>query len=401
MTSLSETYLSCKSAFANKLTNKGVSATSNDGLTTLINKIDNIPSGIHDNSLNLFADKKIDQSSNTINLYALLLRDGIAKAGETVNFYIDGDGTTYDSKVLTANTATTVSDRYSIDLPSTVTGYVYLEASKNILILYVNGSSSTDLTIYPTGGSPTIIYDVVSLVYANGVLTVTEDDDTVTEIDCSSYDMSSVTSTVTGVVIKDYGAKSATTNSGGIATIPYLCNGSGEHIVKAISGSVVSETYTVWDTLFYCKGLDGTGNHNPNWFESAPSTMTVTRSSNGTTISKTGNGNVLPSTQPTESSSWSTLLKLGVPLTVEFEIVEGSGLSFRCYNNSNQSVFDKGLSSGLWKFEITSNSAKCYKNGVEQTLTASNFENTVYFAFTGSGSTEASITFKDFKIYSS
>lgn len=262
MTSLSETYLSCKSAFANKLTNKGVSATSNDGLTTLINKIDNIPSGIHDNSLNLFADKKIDQSSNTINLYALLLRDGIAKAGETVNFYIDGDGTTYDSKVLTANTATTVSDRYSIDLPSTVTGYVYLEASKNILILYVNGSSSTDLTIYPTGGSPTIIYDVVSLVYANGVLTVTEDDDTVTEIDCSSYDMSSVTSTVTGVVIKDYGAKSATTNSGGIATIPYLCNGSGEHIVKAISGSVVSEPYEVIDAIF--RDIGDTDNSS-NW----------------------------------------------------------------------------------------------------------------------------------------
>jgi len=255
---LSNTYQSCKNSLASKLTNKGVTASGSEGLTTLINKIDNIvTSGLDANSVNLYADKHIGQSGDTVNLYALVLKNGKLANGEIVNFFIDGDGTTYDSRVLTANTATTVSKKYSIALPSTVTGYVYLESSKNILILYVS-SSSNYLTIYPTGGSPTIIYDVVGIEYANNVLTVTEDDDTVTEIDCSSYDMSSLTSTVTGVVVNDYGAISATTNSVGIATVAYVCDGSGLHSVKAICGTLQSVPYPLIDGTFYDDGVSGT-----------------------------------------------------------------------------------------------------------------------------------------------
>ena len=195
-------------------------------------------------SLVLSADKSIIQSTEVSVLSATLKNNNIPLSGKTIDFY------NYHSCVLVANTATTVSDKYSIELPSTVTGYVYLEASKSNLVLYVS-SSGNDLTVYPSGGSPSIIYDVVSVEYANDVLTVTQDDDTVTEVDCSSYDMSSVTSTVTGVVINNYGVLSEITNSSGVASVNYTGTGSGLREVIARYGTLQSEIYELIDSIYY------------------------------------------------------------------------------------------------------------------------------------------------------
>jgi len=74
--SLISTYQSRKTLLAQKLTDKGVTASGSEGLTTLINKIDDIPDGLKDGII-IWSDKKIIQSSENIEFYSLALTDGV------------------------------------------------------------------------------------------------------------------------------------------------------------------------------------------------------------------------------------------------------------------------------------------------------------------------------------
>jgi len=72
--SLISTYQGRKTLFANKLIDKGVDASNTDGLTTLINKIDDIHTS---NDITLYGNKKILQTSDNAELYTLILKDGM------------------------------------------------------------------------------------------------------------------------------------------------------------------------------------------------------------------------------------------------------------------------------------------------------------------------------------
>lgn len=83
--SLISTYQGRKTLFAQKLTSKGVSASETDGLTTLINKIDNIETGFIDGIL-LVGDKDIIQTGNNCRLVAVAVQNGKV-VDETVTLY--------------------------------------------------------------------------------------------------------------------------------------------------------------------------------------------------------------------------------------------------------------------------------------------------------------------------
>lgn len=81
--SLISTYQSIKTLLANKLTSKGVTANSNEGLTTLINKIDNIQA----NGIIIWGNKEIIQSTDDVDINVFVFEDGKPVTGETVHFY--------------------------------------------------------------------------------------------------------------------------------------------------------------------------------------------------------------------------------------------------------------------------------------------------------------------------
>ena len=68
-----ETYQGRKTAFANKLVSKGVSASGSDGLTTLINKIDEIEH--QTKGIVLTGNKHILQSGERFYAYAFVMKD--------------------------------------------------------------------------------------------------------------------------------------------------------------------------------------------------------------------------------------------------------------------------------------------------------------------------------------
>ena len=76
-------------------------------------------------------------------------------------------------------------------------------------------------------------------------------------------------------------------------THSYTGVGAGEIDVVAsldnpiVDGSIVSGTYPFIDSIFYDKGLDGTGNHNDNWWTNG--NISVSRGSTYTTISENSN----------------------------------------------------------------------------------------------------------------
>ena len=84
--SLISTYQSCKTLLANKLSEKGITASANSGLTTLINKIGEIQH--FTDGILLYGDKDIIQQEENLELSAIVLENGKPVNNETVYFYI-------------------------------------------------------------------------------------------------------------------------------------------------------------------------------------------------------------------------------------------------------------------------------------------------------------------------
>lgn len=82
-----QTYLSRKALIASNLTQKGVTATSSEGLTTLANKILDIEGG-PSKILKLFSDKTVlsKYANESATLTAILLDEGEGVAGEEIEF---------------------------------------------------------------------------------------------------------------------------------------------------------------------------------------------------------------------------------------------------------------------------------------------------------------------------
>ena len=78
--SLIETYQSRKSLLVEKLISKGVQASATDGLTTLINKVDDI------HVLQCFASDSVSQSGDTVMLFAVYSPSSGSCSGKTIEF---------------------------------------------------------------------------------------------------------------------------------------------------------------------------------------------------------------------------------------------------------------------------------------------------------------------------
>ena len=84
--SLISTYQSCKTLLANKLNSKGVTASASSGLTTLINKVEDIQ--YFKNGVLLWSNKSIIQTNESADINVLVLDNGNVVTNEEVYFYV-------------------------------------------------------------------------------------------------------------------------------------------------------------------------------------------------------------------------------------------------------------------------------------------------------------------------
>ena len=194
------------------------------------------------------------------------------------------------------------------------------------------------------------------------------------------------------------------TNSSGVATMTkdasgedidgYTGVGAGVMNFRAEmhdDSTVVSNTYPVWDTLFYDDARDG--HQNSNWTSSG--SPTVTANENGTLISNTA----------------SSIYTASATLTGDFEatlydqdIVRGVRVGLNSSNGSTRSTI---YNTGYVKIQRISNVPKIYFSSDGSTWTETTYDldtltsadcNFFFFLYT-SGGNEVAIRFRDLKIY--
>ena len=177
----------------------------------------------------------------------------------------------------------------------------------------------------------------------------------------------------------------------------YTGTGAGEVDVIAstdnpITGSsIVSEIYGVFDTRWYDKALDGSGNHNDNY----DSIDNLSRASDGTTFN-------MPSAWTTvrPKINNSTNISISDDLCVEFDILaldnQGGQIRFTIYDGNNRITVLSAT--GHYKAVITDD-IKIYKdNTLINTLELNKSLGSVQLIFTNSIA-NASMKFKDYMIY--
>ena len=177
--SLISTYQGRKSLFAEKLEDKGVEASSSDGLTTLINKIDDIEEGFTEGLL-LYAENNIVQKEDTVDLYALLLEEGKPLPNKTVDFI--GLYTVIAGKVCH------VPPHYRFEKFGYMNATVYLDADHHFKIgsgalFYKDDVEQSSAKVY----SIEVNQNTLTVGYIGG---------TTSTFDVSNYDMSVIESTV-------------------------------------------------------------------------------------------------------------------------------------------------------------------------------------------------------------
>ena len=299
MTSLSETYLSCKTAMASRLNSKGItSASATDGLTTLINYIDDINQ--FNDGVFLASDKKIGQSSNTVHLSAMVVDDGMFKVGEPV--IIEDKVNTTPIYTKTKNNENPLSpDELNDSIGSGRWALVFGTYSgsgtdtnvyfKNVddewfSVTKTSTGFTIDSNLIPESGSGWIGGDLTGtiLYYCDGRI-FTDTGDSLPQFygGYGHRDYGTV-QYLEGTIslYKIYGG-GITEDSGTVAGI-YTCSGAGKKEIVAKSGSVVSQPVEVWDTIFSLLGTSDTG----NW--TIFNTVTVEYSSDGTHFIDNGSG---------------------------------------------------------------------------------------------------------------
>ena len=146
-----------------------------------------------------------------------------------------------------------------------------------------------------------------------------------------------------------------TTNSDGVAHLDhdadgepidhsYTGVGAGEIDVLAsldnpiIEGSIVSETYTVHDDLFYCKGTSG----NVNQYWSAESGLTSTPDTEGNLLENSASsGKAYIADIPASAS----VLDFNTPLCIEFKCISTTGARIFLNSSSGGSNIDRSIGS--------------------------------------------------------
>ena len=392
--SLISTYQSRKSLFAEKLITKGVEASATDGLTTLINKIGDISTC--NNGLLFAVDKTIAQSGGTVNLSAMILKDGIFQVGETVNFYT-GDvrtlGETHGLIDLGGN-----AWKLSIETLDTM---VQFGADQVVITRTNDGYNITDAYqqhTYDLEGDY-VCFDGTNLVLYNDV----------DSCDISDFDD---IDTWESNIINDIGyypyppatvhievLLTAVTGSNGVASVQYSCSGSGLKNFYATSGSLVSEQYAVLDCEFYDIGTTGTPNS--EWWKSSGITLTSGDTGLTATNDSSNTHYLSPNKVGTSKSQLSDLVEWD-DFACEFTYHEHSGSIFLETRDSNNQINQRGFgvinpSEGdVIKIVYTGNTLKYYKNDVKQGNDYTDCSGDVMIRFS---ITNGSIRFSNFKVY--
>ena len=298
--SLISTYQSRKSLFAEKLITKGVEASATDGLTTLINKIDDIQSFTE--GLLLYADKKIAQSEDTVNLYALLLEDNVAVSGEKVKIYSD----IYLRSETCSSTDSLYDDYYVSSSKSGGVQYDFIGSNNDTYIRY---NSTTINIFYGDHWSSDFGY-TGEFHIKDGVLTYKDSQGVSHTVDVSMVDTTKVPS---NPITVHYKWVEVTTGSDGVASYEYACTGSGLREFYATYSSIVSETYSILDCYRYDEGLLAEGHHNDIW---AGNTNMLTREAEYSTLKESNVGTT------------ATITVTGIPLTdyrIECDVYQVDG----------------------------------------------------------------------------
>ena len=210
------------------------------------------------------------------------------------------------------------------------------------------------------------------------------------------------------------------TNENGVAKLEYNSEGqkrdhsytgvgAGEIDVVASldnpvsEGSIVSETYNVWDTKWYDLATDNT--KESSWYIDTTNTS-VSYDGDGRTVTKTENNSTWRYFYYNTNALSSVLVgnKYSIPTgnVIEFEITAITGsVVFDVMDNLSNHMDNKGATAiGKYKVVLDGTDCKMYKDDATTpyatgTMSGSN----VRFGFVFNAYNE-SITYKDFKVYS-
>ena len=162
--SLRSTYESRKALLAQKLNDRGVMASASDGLTTLINKIDEIPFGpdvltlnVDKNILNYRAHEYCTASIRLVNANNQPLK------GKEINLLVKHNDTVIDSDTLITDSNGECSYRYD----SAGAGDVVISAGYRMLLneIYVNDAIFVDLCAFDSTSEYALADNDISLSF--------------------------------------------------------------------------------------------------------------------------------------------------------------------------------------------------------------------------------------------
>lgn len=184
------------------------------------------------------------------------------------------------------------------------------------------------------------------------------------------------------------------TDANGEATITYTGTGAGKLNIVAESGTFVSETYSVWDYLFYDDGI------------TSPKTANWTNYSDRLTVSVDETGTTLLRDASSGTGYYLTPSAYSTPFAIEFEISAISdrvncGIDFTDGSVDNNKNFN-----ALWiqagdtvKITYDGTTLEIYRNGSTTPSTTLNLtiSNDVKIGFYVSANN--SIKFKNFRMY--
>lgn len=268
---------------------------------------------------------------------------------------VKNDGTIDTNKYLTKETA--------LKPPN----YGYIDSNLILHLEYLGTEVSATKTIMQTGENSTI------------TVVVTDDKENLLENKPVEF---YINGTKVGETIN--------TNSNGVASYTYEGNGSGKLEIQVKIGSFVSETYSIYDCIYYEDGTKlSTWSYNTNQ-------ITASQSNGETTFSTTDTSD--------RTAKVNTPSSFSAPYCVEFKVVEltgtGNVVNWASGQNGNRSFSALGITgNNQVRVEVTDGLVKFYVDGEHISSQDRLISTSNPFTDVGFSINSGKIVFKDYKIY--
>ena len=182
------------------------------------------------------------------------------------------------------------------------------------------------------------------------------------------------------------------TDSDGLATLSYTGSELGKITVTAKYLSLLETTHEIYDSLFYDKGLSGTGNYNDNW----------TSPSNKVTCQRTSTGSVLTMGAGLTWGYWYVInnsTKFQCPIKIEYDLVNIVDTPKIRFNNGTTNQGHTFSETGHYEWTITLDTVSLKIDGVtkQNWITLDRTGGLIVY-FELDADTDG-LTYKNFKIY--